>query len=246
MTIWHPAPSGQFYYYNAQTRESTYVRPTADAAQASASPAAKKKKEKPKLKEPIPGTDWLKVTTTEDNIFYSHPETKVSSWTVPEEIKAAVQDWEEGKRKAKQEEDRVKREAEKAAAAQQKADEELLRKEQEAEAQRVIEETRGIKRKSNGEADVEQAGDADASADVEPAKPDPPPKKKQKAQKVSALEDLDEDWQRQIAAEMAKEAEQSEGQPGEAADSASSAGAAASKTLTSEEGKAVFKVLKSL
>ena len=50
-----------------------------------------KKKEKPKVKTPIPGTEWLRVTTTEGNIFYTHTVKKHSVWTVPEEIKDAVE-----------------------------------------------------------------------------------------------------------------------------------------------------------
>jgi hypothetical protein len=49
-----------------------------------------KKKEKAHLKTPIPGTDWLRVTTTEGNVFYSNKTTKQSSWTVPPEIIGAV------------------------------------------------------------------------------------------------------------------------------------------------------------
>jgi flagellar biosynthesis GTPase FlhF len=49
-----------------------------------------KKKEKAHLKTPIPGTDWLRVKTTEGNVFYSNKATKQSSWTVPPEIVAEV------------------------------------------------------------------------------------------------------------------------------------------------------------
>lgn len=60
-------------------------------AAGSAVPAAQqKKKEKAHLKTPIAGTDWLRVTTTEGNVFYSNKVTKQSSWTVPPEIAEAV------------------------------------------------------------------------------------------------------------------------------------------------------------
>jgi hypothetical protein len=79
-TYQHPTGSGgQLYYYNIQTRESTYIRPTT------------KKKEKPLVKTPIPGTDWLRVITTEGNTFYSHKLRKESVWVIPEEIRSAVE-----------------------------------------------------------------------------------------------------------------------------------------------------------
>ncbi|EFI27699.1 peptide-binding protein [Coprinopsis cinerea okayama7 len=79
----HIGPAGQVYYYSAQTQESTYVRPLPTV------PVAKK--EKAHIKTPIPGTDWLRVVTTEGNVFYSNKVTKQSSWTMPPEIAEAVQ-----------------------------------------------------------------------------------------------------------------------------------------------------------
>lgn len=206
---------------------------------------AKKKKEKPRLKEPIPGTDWLKVTTTEDNVFYSHPKTKVSSWTVPEEIKEQAAKWEEGKKTAKLEEERLRKEAEEAERAEQREAERILREEQESEAKRVVEEARGTKRKPEGEDGTAQPTNS-ADPGPEAAKyASPPKKKKQKAQTVSALEELDEDWQRQIAEEMAKEAmEEDGGEPAEAVEVQSKDDL--SKNLTSEESKAMFKVRRSI
>ncbi|KAJ7781274.1 Hsp90 protein-domain-containing protein [Mycena metata] len=80
----HLSPTGQPYYFNANTKESTYIRPLPP-------PMAPKKKEKPLIKTPIPGTDWLRVKSTEGNVFYSHKVKKESIWHVPEEIKAAVE-----------------------------------------------------------------------------------------------------------------------------------------------------------
>ncbi|KAH9482626.1 Transcription elongation regulator 1 [Psilocybe cubensis] len=84
----HLGPNGQPYYYNAVTRESTYIRPTPQISPIQ--PKKASKKEKPLLKTPIPGTDWLKVTTTEGNIFYSHKVRKESVWVVPDELKPAL------------------------------------------------------------------------------------------------------------------------------------------------------------
>jgi len=80
-------PNGQPYYYNATNHESTYIRPVPPIQPQT--PA--KKKEKPALKTLIPGTDWLRVTTTEGNIFYSHKIKKESVWVVPDELKDALE-----------------------------------------------------------------------------------------------------------------------------------------------------------
>ena len=77
-------PGGQPYFYNTQTRESTYIRPIPVQT-------TTKKKEKPLVKTPIPGTEWLRVITSEGNIFYSHKIRKESVWAIPEEIRSAVE-----------------------------------------------------------------------------------------------------------------------------------------------------------
>ncbi|KAF9462633.1 hypothetical protein BDZ94DRAFT_1298435 [Collybia nuda] len=97
----HAGPGGQIYYYNAQTQESTYVRPIPALPIMPTTQSElpkKKKREKPLVKTPVPGTDWIRVKTTEGNIFYSHKVKKESVWTVPEEIKDAIEalDAEEG------------------------------------------------------------------------------------------------------------------------------------------------------
>ncbi|KAJ7068255.1 Hsp90 protein-domain-containing protein [Mycena amicta] len=81
----HLSPTGQPYYYNVHTKESTYTRPLPPPS----APVAKKK-EKPLVKTQIPGTDWIRVKTTEGNVFYSHKVKKESLWTVPDEIRAEV------------------------------------------------------------------------------------------------------------------------------------------------------------
>ncbi|TDL19334.1 hypothetical protein BD410DRAFT_805915 [Rickenella mellea] len=52
------------------------------------------KKEKPMGKTPIPGTDCPRVRTNEGNIFYTNKAKNESVWTVPEEIKEAVENLE--------------------------------------------------------------------------------------------------------------------------------------------------------
>ncbi|WWD17407.1 hypothetical protein CI109_101848 [Kwoniella shandongensis] len=113
----HRAPDGVTpYYYNAQTRESTYIRPSAFPSfpPTSATPPIvgspaptgekekKKKKEKPKDKVPIPGTTWTRVRTNEGNVFYFEKESKRSEWTVPEEIKEEVEKLEAEEQAAKE------------------------------------------------------------------------------------------------------------------------------------------------
>lgn len=96
------APTGQPYYFNAATGQSTHEHPLNFGAAAAAGPsnpavasapppAMKPKKEKPKQKSPIPGAPgWLRVTTNLGNVFYTHTESKRSEWVVPDEIKDAV------------------------------------------------------------------------------------------------------------------------------------------------------------
>ena len=89
-------PGGQPYYFNVHTSESTYVRPLPafpiiNPAVVAPAPAPKPVKDKPLVKTPIPGTDWIRVKTTQGNTFYSHKVEKRSVWTVPDEIKDAVE-----------------------------------------------------------------------------------------------------------------------------------------------------------
>ncbi|KZT41872.1 hypothetical protein SISSUDRAFT_981034 [Sistotremastrum suecicum HHB10207 ss-3] len=87
----HRAPNGQLYYYHAATKQSTYERPLPNFANLQTQNApTQKKKEKPLKKTPIPGTDWLRVQTTEGNTFYTNTVQKQSVWTVPEDVKDAV------------------------------------------------------------------------------------------------------------------------------------------------------------
>lgn len=101
----HKASGGAPYWYNALTGQSTFTRPVVDFsvpppgfppfppnAAAPVAPVAekKKKKDKPKDKVPVPGTSWIRVTTTEGNVFYMNKETKKSEWTVPEEISVSL------------------------------------------------------------------------------------------------------------------------------------------------------------
>jgi len=57
------------------------------------------KQEKPLFKAHIPTTDWLRVKTTEGNVFYSHKVRKESVWIVPDEIKEASEQLEQDERR---------------------------------------------------------------------------------------------------------------------------------------------------
>ncbi|KAH7887755.1 Hsp90 protein-domain-containing protein [Phlebopus sp. FC_14] len=89
----HTGPNGQAYYYHVASQQSTYIRPlpTFPVVPLAVDQQSKKKKEKPLIKIPIPGTEWLRVKTTAGNVFYAHKGRKESFWVVPEEIKEAVQ-----------------------------------------------------------------------------------------------------------------------------------------------------------
>ncbi|KAG8773746.1 hypothetical protein FRB91_008223 [Serendipita sp. 411] len=88
----HVAPTGHYYYYNPMTSESTYIRPislTSLLPPALAKPA-KRKREKPAKKTPVPDSLWIRVLTNRGNVFYANKETKESTWVMPEEIADAV------------------------------------------------------------------------------------------------------------------------------------------------------------
>ena len=85
-------PNGQPYYHNLAALESTFVRPIY-LTPAQKLPV-KQKQEKPLLKTHIPGFDWLRITTTERNIFYFHKKSKKSTWVVPDELKPALEAFE--------------------------------------------------------------------------------------------------------------------------------------------------------
>lgn len=233
--IIHLGPGGQIYYHNAQTQESTYVRPLPAFPIQTVQPV-KKKKEKPLVKTPIPGTDWIRVRTTEGNIFYSHKVKKESLWTVPEEIKEAVTFLE-------------KEEKEK----EEKALLEASRKEDDGEAERLLEIERVkaevkemVKRKAEDPVPVDEVV-ISKKARVEEEEDDDD----------DSDDSEEEEWQREAAAQLAAEAEEEKKrveeearkQKEDAEEEARKAKEApplnmpARVDLSVEEGKALFKVI---
>lgn len=146
------------------------------------------------VKTPIPGTEWLRVITNEGNTFYTHTARKQSVWTVPDEIKDAVEqlEREEALKKAKEAEETARKAEEKKAA---------------REAERILAEAQGIavkrkaaeavpmdefvvskKAKVAGEAEDEGMSDEEDDEDSD--------------------ESEEEEWQKEAAAQLAKEAEE--------------------------------------
>ncbi|PCH41166.1 hypothetical protein WOLCODRAFT_71349 [Wolfiporia cocos MD-104 SS10] len=202
----HPSPTGQPYYYNAATQESTYVRPlpafpilpqAAMAAAATPPPAQKKKKkEKPLVKTPVPGTDWIRVKTTEGNIFYSHKVKKESVWTVPEEIRDAVAALErEEEEKREREEREMKEKAEEEA---KRAEEERIR-----EMERIKSEVQDMV----GKRKAEETVPLDEVVVTKKAKVDEEDEGEEQESEEEEEEE-EEEWQREAAAQLAAEAEE--------------------------------------
>ena len=224
------------YYHNAQTKESTYIRPLpAFPIAQQAPPLPPKKKEKPAVKTPVPGTDWLRVTTNQGNIFYTHKIKKESIWTVPEEIQDAVKALE-----AKEQEDKLQQEKEKLEESARRA-----QLEREQEIARVKAEVEGaVKRKAELDVPVDEVVVS----------------KKARVDDDDEADDGDDDdseeeeWQKEAAAQLAAEAEEEKKLREEEEKRAREEEEAKSKEsklqlnmpervdLSVEEGKALFKV----
>ena len=151
----------------------------------------KRKRERPLNKTPIPGTPWLRVKTTEGNVFWRHKERKESVWEVPEEIKVLVEKIErdEKEREAKD----IEAEAQQRLEDREREADEIKRKERE-EVERVMEEVK----------DAVAAGKRKAS---EPAEGDKNGEHKKPCVEEEPEEEADEQWQLKIAEEMAAEVE---------------------------------------
>lgn len=151
----------------------------------------KKKKERPLNKTPVPGTPWLRVKTTEGNIFWTHKERKESVWNVPEEIKELVEEMEREEKENELKEIEVK--AQKKLEDREREAAEITRKERE-ELARVMEEVK----------DAVAAGKRKAA---EPAEGDRISEHKKPRVADVQDEEPDEQWQRKIADEMVAEVE---------------------------------------
>jgi heat shock protein 90kDa beta len=179
-------PSGQVYYHNVQTQESTYIRPL-PAIPVLQAPQPAKKKEKPLIKTPIPGTDWLRVKTTEGNIFYSNKSKKESVWTIPPEISDAVAVWEQSEREYEEMEAKAK---------EKEKDDEAER-----EIQRIKSEVQAMaKRKAEDVVPVEEFVNVKRARTDDEAESDEGMDGEEESE--------EEEWQRDAAAQLAAEAEE--------------------------------------
>ena len=211
------------------TEESTYVRPLPVLPVTA-------QKEKPKVKTPIPGTDWLRVTTNQGNVFYTNKSKKESVWVIPDEIKDAVQ-----LLNKKEEDDKVQAEKE----LQEKAQRDAVT-EQEREIERIrMEVQEVVKRKAE---DVSPSGESIISK-----KPRMRDQVEDEPEDGEGTEDdQEEDWQREAAAQLAKEAEEEKRRQQDEAKALEAAQKAKEGApqilmpdhvdLSIEEGKALFKV----
>ncbi|KAF5370090.1 hypothetical protein D9758_001067 [Tetrapyrgos nigripes] len=225
----HLAPGGQIYYYNPNTQESTYIRPLPTFQNLPASQRSKPKKEKPLTKTQIPGTDWIRVKTTEGNVFYSHKVKKQSVWTVPEEIKEAVELLEK----------------------EESRDDSTMKTEEELEVERIKSQVQEAVKKRKKSVDDEELDEVVISKKARIPEDD-------EEEEESDEEDdrEEEDWEREAAAQLAAEAEEHKKREEEEAKRvAEAAEAEALKAkeaqlnmpervdLSIEEAKALFKTL---
>ena len=217
-------PGGHFYYFNSQTQESTYVRPLPPFFPSSHASHPLRNKERPLVKTPIPGTDWLRVRTTEGNTFYSHKIRKESVWTVPEEIESDVKAFEQ-----------QEREREDMSSRNKPVGENELENSQEHEG------CKSVKRKVDHSVPLDEV-EISKKAKVEA--------EEEESEESDASEE--EDWQREAAAQLAEEAAEERKRVEEEERIAKEADEEAKRTiavnipqkvnLSLDEGKALFKV----
>ncbi|KAF8897518.1 Hsp90 protein-domain-containing protein [Infundibulicybe gibba] len=202
----HPGPVGRIYYHNSVTQESTY--------------------------RPIPGTDWLRIKTTEGNVFYSHKTKKESTWIVPEEIKDAVEELEQ--------EDRQNEERSKSRGQQEERDAQKLENDQLAEVERVKREIQPLVKRKAGELDDATVMKKMKTGEEQEDEGDDGDSRSE-----------DEDWQKEAEAQLAVEAEiekkriEKEEKRMQEAEAQRQAGIHIPERvdLSLEEGKALFKTL---
>lgn len=221
-------PGGNSYYFNSQTQESTYVRPLPPFFTSSHASHPLRNKERPLVKTPIPGTDWIRVRTTEGNTFYSHKIRKESVWIVPEEIESDVKAFEQQERER---EDMSSRK-------EPVGENELENSPQEEPTKH--EGRKSVKRK------------VDHSVPLDEVEITKRTKVAEEEESEESEESEEEDWQREAAAQLADEAAEERKRVEEEERRAKEAEAEAKRTtavnipekvnLSLDEAKALFKV----
>ena len=71
--------------------------------------SSKSPEDKPLVKTPVPGTDWIRVKTTQGNTFYSHKAENRNVWVIPDEIKEAAETLEVAERSTEKQEEEATR-----------------------------------------------------------------------------------------------------------------------------------------
>lgn len=165
-------------------------------AVAAPAPVQKPVKDKPLVKTSIPGTDWIRVKTTQGNTFYSHKVEKQSLWTVPDEIKAAVEALE------KEEQDAAER---------------LIREEEEEATRVEIERVKAQIAKETAKRKAQDPVPVDEVVISKKARVDGEPEDEEMDDEDEDSDDEDEneeeeEWQKEAAAQLAAEAEEYEKQ----------------------------------
>ena len=208
----------------------------------------KNKKEKPLVKKPIPGTEWLRVTTTQGNTFYTHKGRKESVWAAPEEIKEALVELERAEAD----------EAAQASFGQQ--EEEAMRiereREEELEVDRIKGEVRGlVKRRKRGELEPLDEVVITKKARVEDGGEEAEGEENEEDEEDEEESESEEEWQKEAAAQLAAEEEEEQKRQEEEAKRAKEEEEAEAKRaqekqlsmpdrvdLSLDEAKALFKV----
>lgn len=237
-------PGGHLYYYHAASRQSTYVRPLPAFPVVPPPPPQSLKKEKPLVKKAIPGTEWLRVTTTEGNTFYTHKGRKESVWVAPEEIKEVLLELEHAEAL----------EAQQARLEPQHTEEEGTKVEWERE-ERIKAEVQGlVKRRKLGDLEPLDEVVITKKARVEEDRGE-----KAEIEEEDHSEEEEEGWQQEAAAQLAAEAEERQKRREEEAKMAKEAEETETRRaqekqplnmpdrvdLSPDEAKALFKVCRS-
>ncbi|KAI8982364.1 hypothetical protein BDF20DRAFT_866502 [Mycotypha africana] len=163
------APTGQPYWYNTMTRQSSWIFPSAFVANqplprsspmTSQQPVVEKKK-KHQIKKKIPNTHWLFVITPEGYEFYYDRENKTSVWEMPEELEEGMAllkklEEEEKEKQRKEEEEGRKRQLEAEGALEQLEEAKRIKLETGEEGQGQGREAEGEQRQDQAQVQAQE------------------------------------------------------------------------------------------
>ncbi|ORE11453.1 hypothetical protein BCV72DRAFT_219992 [Rhizopus microsporus var. microsporus] len=165
----YKAPTGQPYWYNTLTRQSTWTFPVQAVSPQSQQQEQPKEKKKKQIKKKIPGTHWLFVLTHDGYEFYYDRETKTSVWEMPKELEEPMKELErlEKEEKEQKEEESKKRKLEQ----EQKEEEETkkIKMEQEEKEEEEVNE----EKKEEGKAEPTEMTEEDIMWQLEQMEEEP-------------------------------------------------------------------------